>query len=364
VSISAGAIHAAAIGVHAEHRQAVWAFTAVAALQLGWGALALTRGNRFVALAGVAINGAAVGGWILAKTAGISFIDGLEVSEPVQLADGIAAGLAIVTVVLAFAAIAGFTLQGARRPSQALLSAWALAAAVMTVPAMLSAGSHQHANGHAHGSTVAETHLVVVPPHAYDPTKPIDLSGVDGVTLQQQAEAENLIAITLLRLPKFADTATAEAAGFHSIGDGVTGFEHFINQRYVADQTILDPDKPESLVYRVDRDGTRTLEAAMFMLPPRSTLDDVPDIGGKLMQWHIHNNLCFTPDAAAPRVAGLTNPDGTCNAPLVANNDPVPMIHVWIAAKPCGPFAALEGVGGGQVANGETARCDTVHGAP
>lgn len=35
-SLGAGAIHAAAIGVHAEHRQAALAFTLVAALQLAW----------------------------------------------------------------------------------------------------------------------------------------------------------------------------------------------------------------------------------------------------------------------------------------------------------------------------------------
>ena len=42
-SMGAGAIHAAAIGAHAEHRQAVLVFAVVAAVQLGWGAWALTR---------------------------------------------------------------------------------------------------------------------------------------------------------------------------------------------------------------------------------------------------------------------------------------------------------------------------------
>ena len=55
---------------------------------------------------------------------------------------------------------------------------------------------------------------------AYDPTKPIDLSGVEGVTPEQQAYAENLVAMTLVHLPQWADPAVAEAAGFHSIGDG------------------------------------------------------------------------------------------------------------------------------------------------
>jgi hypothetical protein len=38
------------------------------------------------------------------------------------------------------------------------------------------------------------------------------------------------------------------------------------------------------------------------------------------------------------------------------------MVHVWIVGNPCGPFAALEGVGGGQVAPGEPVNCDDAHG--
>ena len=38
------------------------------------------------------------------------------------------------------------------------------------------------------------------------------------------------------------------------------------------------------------------------------------------------------------------------------------MIHVWTEPHPCGPFAALEGVGGGTIAEGETRLCDHAHG--
>jgi hypothetical protein len=62
------------------------------------------------------------------------------------------------------------------------------------------------------------------------------------------------------------------------------------------------------------------------------------------------------------KVAGLTNPDGTCNAPLVKVVNS-PMIHVWIQKHPCGPFAALEGIGGGTIAKGETKLCDHAHGS-
>jgi hypothetical protein len=194
----------------------------------------------------------------------------------------------------------------------------------------------------------------------YDATLPVDLGGVPGVTTDEQARAEDLVTITLQRLPQWADPAKAEAVGFRSIGDGLTGFEHYINWSYIDDGTTLDPDRPESLVYRV-HGGTKTLEAVMYMLPPGSTLDAVPDVGGPLTQWHIHDNLCFSNDPVAPHVVGLTA-TGTCRAPTVKLAS-VPMIHVWIVPEACGPFSALEGVGAGQIQPGEQRACDHVHGS-
>jgi hypothetical protein len=368
-SIGAGAIHAAAIGAHSEHRQVVITFTIVAAIQLAWGVLALLYSNRWFILAGAACNTAFFIGWVLAKTSGISFIDGLEVVEKVQLADFVAAAFALAAVLGAVVAVFS-----ANRPTSLGHSAFVLSAvvtAVITVPTMVAAGSHSHAGGHSHGDVAGAGHTHstgagggggghshgVVAPVPYDPDKPIDLGGVPGVSLQQQARAENLIAITLLRLPKFADPAVAEANGFHSIGDALTGDEHYINVNNFDDGRILDPDYPESLVYEPDGKGGKKLAAAMYMLAPNQTLDDVPDIGGKLTQWHIHDNLCFTP---AGRVAGITSNGGPC-APGLNKGSQAPMIHVWIEKHACGPFAALEGVGAGQIKSTETRLCDTAH---
>jgi hypothetical protein len=207
---------------------------------------------------------------------------------------------------------------------------------------------------HDHGATAT------VAPVPYDPTKPIDLGGVPGVTPEQQAAAENLVAVTLVRLPKWSDYKTAEAAGFHSIGDGLTGHEHYVQWDWINDDIVLDPDHPESLVYAPQPDGTKQLVSAMYMLPDTIDLAHAPDLGGALTQWHIHNNLCYT-TGDAPRVAGLTDGNGNCPASLVKKN-PAAMIHVWIVPQKCGPFAALDGVGAGQIADGQTRLCDTAHG--
>ncbi len=397
-SLGAGAIHAAAVGTHSEHRQAVIAFSVVALLQLGWGAIALVRSGRLLATAGALINGVALGCWLVAKTSGISFVDGLEEVESFQLADGLAAALAAVAVVAAARVVLVRSATADRTvpvgPRRWALGSLGIGITAVALVGMVGAGSHTHAGGDHHGAaeeaTAANPHenhetgathahagtastetagtdeasgpAAAVAPRPYDPTKPIDLGGVKGVTPQQQARAENLIAITLIRLPHFADYKVAEAEGYHSIGDALTGHEHFINWDTIDDGRILDPDHPESLVYEPQADGSRKLVSAMFMLGEGTTLDDVPDVGGALTQWHIHDNLCFSNDPKAPVVAGIRRSNGPCPGNLKAFT-PVPMIHVWITKHPCGPFAALEGVGAGQIEEGDTRLCDHAHGA-
>lgn len=221
--------------------------------------------------------------------------------------------------------------------------------------------SHHHGDADVASDSEATTAADADAIAGFDPTMPIDLSGTPGVTPQQQAFAENLVANTLVNLPQWSDPAVAEMFGFRSIGDGFTGHEHFVNWAWINDTVYLDPLQPESLVYATEADGSRRLVAAMYMLPDSFTLDEVPDLGGDLMQWHIHDDLCFdVSDADAPVVAGLTDADGACAAPLVQLGQS-PMIHVWIAPHRCGPFAALEGIGGGQVAPGEEPRCGHDH---
>ena len=156
------------------------------------------------------------------------------------------------------------------------------------------AGDGQRVDQCGHGHATTDDHSATVAPTPYDPNLPIDLSGVEGVTPQQQAFAENLVGATVRDLPQWADPAVAEAAGFRSIGDGLTGHEHYIQWAWIDDDVWLDADFPESLVYEPQPDGTKKLVSAMFMLRPDTPLDEVPDWGGALMQWHIHDDLCFT----------------------------------------------------------------------
>jgi len=362
-SLAAGAIHAAAIGVHSEHRQAVIAFTIVAAIQLGWGAIALARPGRLLLTLGAMANVGFIGGWVMAKTNGISFIDGLEEVEARQFADSLAVGLAAAAVLAVALYLIGAG-SVALTHSPILTGTAAVVVAALAVPGMLSAGSHTHAGGGhdeaisagGHHDEAAATPASAVAAKPYDPALPLDLGGEIGVTPQQQARAENLLAITIIELPQFTDPAVAESMGFVSIGDGGLGHEHYLNVANMNDDKVLDPDYPESLVY--DTSVTpKKLVAAMFMMNAGDTLADVPELGGALTQWHVHDNLCF----AGPKVAGLTDAEGNCSAGLT-KGAATPMIHVWTVAHPCGPFSALDGIAGGTIPEGEERLCDSAHG--
>ena len=197
----------------------------------------------------------------------------------------------------------------------------------------------------------------------FDPSGPIDLSGTPGVSPAQQAAAEALVRATLQDLPRFASQSAAYAAGYRTIGDAFTGDEHWVNWAYANDPDVLDPLHPESLVYNTHDAAHPTLEAAMYMLPPGDRFTDIPPLfQSPLTQFHVHDNICFaqTADPLQKVFAGLTDGSGNCPAgTTLAGN--VPMLHVWIVKNPCGPFAALLGVGAGQVPPGETPNCDTAH---
>ena len=129
-----------------------------------------------------------------------------------------------------------------------------------------------------------------------------------------------------------------------------------MNWSYVNDGHILDPARPESIVYQ-RRNGAPVAVAAMYSLPLGSTFAYVPDVGGALTQWHVHRNLCLTNDPKQKFVAGFAALNGPCPAGTTKAGDQ-PMLHVWRVPNPCGPFAALEGVGAGQVQTGQTRLCD------
>lgn len=393
-SIGAGLVHAAAIGIHAEHLGLSRIFTAIAVVQLVVGVATLVRPRQLMAVALAVANAPILAGWGLTRVTGISWIGGLEVKEAPQFADTSAAALAAAAIVGSV-----MTLRRSNSPARTppvKFATPALLVAALAIPAMLSSTHHEHGDGetsHSHddavaagrgsvdaatahdhsatsvdsasptansaaSSAVAAGEAASTWPRPWDPSKAIDVSGVAGVTAEQQARAERLIEASLQQLPRYADPAIAVADGYSSIGDAATGSEHFIKASLIDDDVMLDASQPESLVYTVDGD-TRTLAGAMYIASDRPTDDPtLLDFAGPLMQWHNHGNLCWAVNGAGkPVVVGLVRDDGTC-ARGINTGSQNPMVHVWITPHPCGVFAALEGVGAGQASVPDDQRVD------
>ena len=105
---------------------------------------------------------------------------------------------------------------------------------------------------------------------------------------------------------------------------------HYRNDEYWRDDVILDPDRPEYLMY-YPLHGKPHL--AGFMFYTRSRDEWGPQFGGPLTLWHHHiwrHKHCLPWDLVAP--------DGSCleGAPTHSTFE---MIHVWLIDRPEGPFA-------------------------
>lgn len=382
--MGAGLLHASAIGLHAEHPQLARVFVVLALLQLAVGVAQIAAARSITLLAVIAVNSVAVAGWLVTRLSGISWIDGLENREAPQIADSVCAGLGALAVGLALGLlVAGPIVLPTPRGSFAVGTLALMGVAVAV--GMWSGTSHvhdhgdehaasddhhssdgttSHDDGHPHstgaGDVVATGSHEHTWPRPYDPAVGIDISGVPGVSPEQETRATELIEATQKELPRWADYDTAVAEGWVSIGDESTGFEHVINRLLVVDGKFLDPTAPESLVYRV-KDGVKTLVSAMFMAEPGVTIDDpkLTEFAGPLMQWHVHDNLCFRRNADGRSVvAGVLDAQGECPAGSVLAGIGIAMVHVWIAPHPCGPFAALEGEGAGRAAVSDQERVD------
>jgi hypothetical protein len=180
-------------------------------------------------------------------------------------------------------------------------------------------GHHVHAGGAAAPGTV----MPAVP--ARDAT-PAEI-----------AAAEQLVSTARTALAKYADPAVAAADGYQV--EGMHGIDfHAANPAYDHDGRVLDPARPETLVYAVAPDGRPVLMGAMFLMPKIG--EPGPTVGGPLTVWHAHEHICIA--LTPPGLAGVLSPLGTCpigtfDLPLTAQ-----MIHIWIVPGAPDPIGDLD----------------------
>lgn len=153
----------------------------------------------------------------------------------------------------------------------------------------------------------------------------------------ERAATQRLYEQTVAGIRAFEDPTVAAAAGYGV--DGIMGTDfHAENEPLKGDGRILDPTRPETLVYAVGASGAPVLLGAMYQM------DDVgevgPAVGGPLTVWHAHDHVCFS--LVPPGLGGLTSPFGLC--PLGTITLPITneMMHVWTIPGVEDPFDDLD----------------------
>jgi hypothetical protein len=167
-------------------------------------------------------------------------------------------------------------------------------------------GGHSHELGETPSPGLALPRLEPTPPSA-----------------EERSAADRLFEETLLNIGRFEDVSVAAAEGYDVDRMGRLG-GHADNPAYKDDGRILDPTRPETLVYHPGPDGP-VLLGAMYQTDESG--EPGPMIGGSLTVWHGHDHVCF--GLLPPGLGSLGSPMGTCPLGTITVALTNEMIHVW-----------------------------------
>jgi hypothetical protein len=182
--------------------------------------------------------------------------------------------------------------------------------------AVADAGGHEHSHDH---TARAQAGVIMRPATSEHPT------------LAQQRAAAELAEATRVATRRYVTLDAALAAGY-ALPKVRTGADvHVENKAFATDGRVLDPQRPEMLVYVIGG-GKATLLGVVFVMP-RAGMPG-PEPGGPITRWHAHN-ICLT---ALPPGFGIVSPFGSCPALSIALTSPE-MMHLWVVDNPAGAFA-------------------------
>jgi len=135
----------------------------------------------------------------------------------------------------------------------------------------------------------------------------------------------------------------AEANGWYDFERAVAdGYErmfedevHYVKRAFLKDGRVLDPTRPEFLMYYPTDEGKK-LAGYMFLVEDPAASG--PQIGGPLTLWHFHvwgRKKCLYEGLL---VVGDADAEGRCAEGVPSHVSPE-MLHVWFVDHPKGPFS-------------------------
>jgi hypothetical protein len=138
-------------------------------------------------------------------------------------------------------------------------------------------------------------------------------------TPEERAGATALVESVEAGTAKYADSTVAAADGYGPNPNGGPAASHWPSRAAARDGRILDPSRPESLMYWTAPDGNKMLVGAVFKVFPRQPAAPTP--GGDLTMWHVHE---------APGTKCYPAEDETCQG--------MQMLHVFFFDGVVDPF--------------------------
>lgn len=106
---------------------------------------------------------------------------------------------------------------------------------------------------------------------------------------------------------------------------------HFVNIGHYRDNSTLDPNEPEFLIYKNNSDNERMLAGVMYM--QNGVKNQGKQVGGPLTLWHYHTypeKRCFYTGYAESKIEN-------CPEKYISDVSPE-MLHVWFIEKEGGVF--------------------------
>lgn len=148
-------------------------------------------------------------------------------------------------------------------------------------------------------------------------------------TPEQRREAAEFARRTIAAAEPYENSARAVADHFVPFVDTYRAVGHYVNYEHYYDWRILDPNRPEALVYANTHRGPKLIGVMFSMEDPERK---PPDMGGCITRWHTHP-MCKSP-------VGYSHIwEGDCPPGWESDGRTEKMLHVWTVPTPGGPYA-------------------------